>query len=84
MFRKSLAALAAVAFVASPVIAQTSSAPLADVQRAGAATEDPSELAGGAILPPILAATIIVLGVLMATGVIFDDDDSTPLIPVSP
>jgi hypothetical protein len=81
MFRKSVAALAAVAFIASPVLAQASSAPVAAVQRAGPAAGDSSQLAGGPILPPILAATIIILGILMATGVVFDNDDSDPVSP---
>lgn len=84
MFRMSLAALAAAALVTTPVLAQTSTIPADAVQRSGAETSGESQLAGGPILPPILAATIIVLGVLMATGVIFDNDDETPLVPVSP
>ena len=84
MIRKSMAALAAAALVTTPVLAQTSSIPTHAVQRSGAEMSDESQLTGGSILPPVLAATIVVLGVLLATGVILDNDDETPLIPVSP
>ena len=88
MLRNTLTALAAAALVTTPVLAQASTVPgtsPADaVQRSGAGMSAGSQLTGGPILPPILAATIIVLGVLLATGVILDNDDETPLIPVSP
>jgi len=74
MLRKSLAFMAALSMSAAPVLAQPSAAPLS-VARAGAATQDASELRGGNWFPPVLFALIIIGGILMATGVIFDDDD---------
>ena len=74
MLRQSLAFLAAAAMTASPILAQPSAAPLS-VDRAGAAAENGSNLEGGNWFPPVLFALIIIGGVLLATGVIFDDDD---------
>ena len=74
MLRKSFAFLAAVSMSAAPVLAQPTAAPLS-VARASASTEDGSALEGGNWFPPALAALIILGGILMATGVIFDDDD---------
>ena len=74
MLRKSLAFLAALSMSATPVLAQPSAAPLS-VARAGATGADGSDLRGGSWFPPVLAALIIIGGVLLATGVIFDDDD---------
>ena len=78
MLRRSLAFAAAASLAASPVLAQPSAAPLS-VERAGAVTGQSNDLRGGADwFPAILFATIVVLGVLTATGVIFDDDPDSP------
>ena len=74
MLRKSLAFLGAVSMAATPVLAQSSAAPLS-VARAGATTEEGSDLRGGNWFPPVLFALIVIGGILLATGVIFDDDD---------
>ena len=75
MLRKAFAFLAAFSMAAGPALAQPSAAPLS-VARAGAATEDGNDMAGnGGWFPPALAALIVIGGILMATGVIFDDDD---------
>jgi hypothetical protein len=74
MLRQSFAFLAAASMTASPILAQPSAAPLS-VARAGAATEAGSNLEGGNWFPPVLFALIVIGGVLLATGVIFDDDD---------
>ena len=74
MLRHSLAFMAAVSMSAAPVLAQPAAAPLS-VARAGAVTEDGNDLAGGSWFPPALAALIIIGGILLATGVIFDEDD---------
>ena len=73
MLRKSLAFMAALSMSAAPVLAQPSAAPLS-VARAGATTQDSNELRGGSWLPPVLAALIIIGGILLATGIIFDED----------
>ena len=81
MFSRVFAGLAAVSLAASPTLAQATAAPLsiqpAAVERAGAAPGD-SQLNGGSWLPPVLFAAIVIAGVLMATGVIFDDDPDSP------
>jgi hypothetical protein len=51
------------------------------VGRARGAPEGTSQLAGGNWFPPALFALIVLGGVLLATGVIFDDDDDTPFSP---
>lgn len=75
MIRKSLAFLAAASLAVSPALAAPSvSAP---VSRAGPAAAS-SDLDGGAsVFPIIVFAAIVVAGVLLATGVIFDDDHPT-------
>jgi len=78
MLRRSLAFTAAMSLAATPVLAQPSAAPLS-IERSGAAAEGSSDLRGGADwFPALLFATIIVLGVLTATGVLFDDDPDSP------
>ena len=74
MLRSSLAFLAALSMSAAPVLAQPAAAPLS-VARASASTENGNDLNGGSWFPPVLAALIIIGGILLATGVIFDDDD---------
>ena len=74
MLRRSLAFLAAASMTAAPVLAQPSAAPLS-VDRAGATADQASDLRGGTWFPPALFALIIIGGILLATGIIFDDDD---------
>jgi hypothetical protein len=73
MLRKSLAFMAALSMSAAPVLAQPSAAPLS-AARAGATTQEQNDLTGGNWFPPVLFALIVIGGVLLATGVIFDDD----------
>jgi hypothetical protein len=84
MLRKSIAFGAAIALSASPVVAQSSAQPLSiqpSVQRAGA-PGGASHLEGGNWFPPALFALIVIGGILMATGVLFDDDNDN--VPFSP
>lgn len=78
-----LAALAALSILTAGTTAATAqtAAPLsvAASARAGEST-DGSQLAGGSWFPPLLAGLIVLGGILMATGVLFDDDD-TPSSP---
>ncbi|MGQ0660969.1 hypothetical protein [Sphingosinicella sp.] len=83
MRSNKLAALAAISILTAgaPAIGQsadTLSLANAPAARAGESTEG-SALEGGSWLPPLLAGLIVLGGILMATGVLFDDDD-----PVSP
>ena len=76
MFAKSAALLAALSLAASPALAQPSAAPLSlqpAAERAGAPMHGANHL-HGSILPPILFLAIIVGGVLLATGVIGDNN----------
>jgi hypothetical protein len=70
-FKKAtVAAILAVTMAGSPVLAQSaapSAAPLSVAARAGATTEDSSELRGGFIIP-LIALVAIILGVLAATS----------------
>lgn len=77
MFRNSIALAAALSLAATPAIAQPSAAPLSlqhSVDRAGADGDGGSSLTNGGWFPPLMFATIVALGVLTATGVLFDDD----------
>lgn len=74
MFRKTLAMLAATSLIGSPALAQSEAASLS-VARAGAPAEGANDLRGNVWFPPLLFATIVILGILTATGVIFDDDE---------
>ena len=75
MLRQSLAFVAAASMAITPVLAQPAAAPLS-VVRAGASTEDASQLRSGADwFSALLFAAIVIAGILTATGVIFDDDD---------
>jgi hypothetical protein len=84
MVGKALALMAGISLGFSPAFAQPPAQALsvqpALVQRAGAPTSDSSQLEGGSWLPAIVALAIIAGGVLLATGVIGDDDNN----PVSP
>jgi hypothetical protein len=81
MLRQSLAFVAAASMAASPVLASPSAAPLSLSARAGADAENGNDLMGGTWFPPLLFATIVILGALTATGVIFDDDNDLPDSP---
>lgn len=72
MFGRSVTMLAALSLAASPAFAQASDLSLA---RVAAPTEAASDLNGAGVFPAILFAAIVVGGVLLATGVLFDDDD---------
>jgi hypothetical protein len=81
MFAKFFAPVAGVALIAAPAMAQSASAlsvqPVA-VERAAGGSDDGSQLEGGGWIAPVLAAAIVIGGILLAAGV-FDKDD-----PVSP
>jgi hypothetical protein len=81
MLRVPVAAVAALAMALSPIAVAAAQPVVVPDSRAGAAADDASALAGGPWLPPLLFATIVVLGVLTATGVLFDDDGDTPVSP---
>ena len=79
MRSNKLAALAALSVLtASTAAAGQTAEPLSVTAsaRAGEST-DGSALNGGSWFPPLLAALIVLGGILMATGVLFDDDDPT-------
>ena len=83
MFAKSAALLAALSLAASPALAQASAEPLSiqpSLERSAAPMEGESQLEGQNIIPAILFLAIIAGGVLLATGVIGDNDHP----PVSP
>ena len=78
MLRRSLAFLAAATRAAAPVAAQSSTAPsaapLSVTARAGAPAGQGNDLRGGSFVAPAIALIIVILGILTATGVIFDND----------
>lgn len=84
MVGKKLALLAAMTLAAAPAIAEPSAQALS-IQPAAARAGAPagtSALDGGANwLPAILFAAIVVGGVLLATGVIGDNDHDLPASP---
>ena len=83
MFAKSAALLAALSLAASPALAQASAQPLSiqpSLERSAAPMQGESRLEGQSIIPAILFLAIIAGGVLLATGVIGDNDHP----PVSP
>jgi hypothetical protein len=66
-FKKaSVAAMLAVSMAGTPVLAQSSAAPLSVAARSGADTGEASELRGGFLIPAI-AIIAIILGILAAT-----------------
>ena len=66
-FKKaSVAAMLAVSMASTPVLAQTSAAPLSVAARSGAQTDNANELRGGFIIP-LVAIVAIILGILAAT-----------------
>lgn len=77
MLRNSLAFIAAASLAAAPALAQSSAAALSlapTAARAGPGAAD-SNLEGGSAVPIIAFAAIVIGGILLATGVIWDDDD---------
>ena len=82
MVGRSFAVLASVALAASPALAQPSAQALSvapAVERAAAPTGEGSELRGRASwFPAIVAAAIILGGVLLALGVLWDDGPDSP------
>jgi hypothetical protein len=79
MFGRSIALAAALSLAASPALAQTSAAPMSlqAADRAGASIEGESDLRGGNLFPPLMFVAIVIGGILLATGVIFDNDRPT-------
>ena len=66
-FKKaSVAAALAVSMASTPVLAQTSAAPLSVAARSGATTQNANELRGGFIIP-LVALVAVILGILAAT-----------------
>ena len=66
-FKKaSVAAALAVSMASTPVLAQTSAAPLSVAARSGATTADANQVRGGFIIP-VVAVIAIILGILAAT-----------------
>jgi len=81
MRSNKLAALAAISILTAgaPAVGQSADGlSVAPAARAGESTEG-SALDGGSWIAPVLAALIVLGGILMATGVLFDNDD-----PASP
>jgi len=72
MFRMLLIGASSLALSAAPAAAVPP--PSAMIERAGAAQGD-SALTGDSWLPPLLFAAIILGGILLATGVFYNDDD---------
>ena len=76
--KASVAAALAVSMASTPVLAQTSAAPLSVAASTGAATSgQSSELRGGFIIP-LVALVAIILGILAATGGSNDDLPHSP------
>ncbi len=80
MLSRVLAPLACIALIATPAVAQSSAQslslePLAE--RAGADMDGANAMEGGSWIAPVLAAAIVIGGILLATGVLFDDDEPT-------
>jgi hypothetical protein len=83
MFRKSAALLAALSLAAGPALAQASARPLSiapALERSGAPIQGENRLEGSSIFPALLFVSILIGGVLLATGVIGDNHHP----PVSP
>lgn len=84
MFARSLTLLAAASLGAAPALAQPSVQALsvqpAAARAGGLDGSGASDLEGGGWIAPVLFAAIVIGGVLLATGVLFDDDEE----PASP
>ena len=81
MFRKSFALMAAVSLAVTPTLAQASAQSLSvqpAIERAGAPAGDSELRRRGGFVAPAVAVIIVILGILTATGTIFDDDSRTP------
>lgn len=81
--KRSMAVIAAVGLTATPVMAQAASpaaklslADTASSVRAGAPMEDASEARGGSIILALIAAGLIIAGIIIALGGGDDDPDS--------
>lgn len=82
MLGRIVAPLAGIALLAAPAVAQPSAQALSvqpAIERAGASGEDGSALEGGSWIAPLLGGLIVIGGVLLAAGVIFDNDDEDPV-----
>ena len=78
MLKKAMVSLAALSFMANPVLAQSTAA--APTPEPAAETVEGSELYRTGFIIPLLGVTILVLVILAATETFpFDDDE-----PVSP
>lgn len=82
MLRQFLAFAAAASLSVTPALAQSASAlSIAPaIERAGPGGAD-SDLEGGSVIPMIAFAAIVIGGILLATGVIWDDNDDEPQSP---
>lgn len=79
MRSNKLAALVAMSILTASMASPAISQPVGvEAVRAGESTEGSSELGGGPWFPPLLAALIVLGGILLATGVLFDDDSASP------
>lgn len=81
MVSKLLAGLAASALVAAPVAAAPAASPasqlsIAKTARAGTSVKKGEHLAGGAILPAILALAVVAGGIYLVVDDNDDDSDS--------
>ena len=77
MFGKTAALLAALSLAASPALSQPSAQPLSlqpAFARSGAPMQGSNRLEGGNLVPAILFLAIVVGGILLATGVIGDNN----------
>lgn len=84
MFARSAALFAALSLAATPALAQPSAQALSiqpAVARAGADSAGGNALSGENWVPALLFTAIVIGGVLLATGVIGDNDNDQPASP---
>ena len=86
MLKKIVVAASAMSLAVSPAVAQSArtaaAAPAVAAPQPAAEQVDGSELrAPGAPIAGAVFVIIIILGVLLAAGILFDDDDGTPITP---